>query len=205
MRLILASRSPRRLELLREHGFEPEVLIAEVDDSDLIPGQTSPGEWTSALAYLKARAITDTVLGPERERSVVIAADTMCVKGTELIGKPENREDAERIIRALMNGSHEVLTGVSIVSPSRSELFVDRAIVRVGSITPSQIDTYLNSELWHGKAGGYNLNERINGGWPITFEGDPTCVTGLPMRRVVPILRSMLTRRDDPECATMTQ
>jgi septum formation protein len=88
------------------------------------------------------------------------------------------------IIRLLENGQHEVLTGVALVDPAtgRRELFVDRARVRVGAIGGERIGEYIASGGWRGKAGGYNLAERIQEGWPIEYEGDPTTIMGLPMR-----------------------
>ncbi len=181
-RFILASRSPRRRELLARAGIGCEVVVARgVDDSDLSPGDVSPENWVASLAYLKARAVADG-LDPG-EPAVVLGADTVCVLDGEIIGQPTDREDARRIIESFEGRSHGVLTGVALVNERGEtlDLFVDRARVRVGVIGDEAIESYLDSGDWRGKAGAYNLFERLEAGWPIEFEGDETTIVGLPM------------------------
>jgi septum formation protein len=181
--LVLASRSPRRRQLLDEAGIAYTVRLAEeIDDGDLCPGHVSPENWVAALAYLKARAVAEC-LGPDALGSVVLGADTVCVQDNEIIGQPADRDDAERIIRLFAGREHEVMTGVALVDEHGVivDLFVDRARVRVGEIPDESIDAYLDTGAWRGKAGAYNLFERIEAGWPIEFEGDGTTIVGLPM------------------------
>jgi len=114
----------------------------------------------------------------------------MCLKDGRLLGQPADAADAEAMLRSLENGAHEVLTGVALlrVEPDGSrtrEVLVDRAWVRVGSIGAERIREYVASGEWRGKAGAYNLFERIDAGWPIEYSGDPTTVMGLPMRALV--------------------
>ena len=185
-RLILASRSPRRRQLLDDAGIAHTVQLAgEIDDGDLSPGSVSPENWVAALAYLKARAVAECLRGGTEHTfaSVVLGADTVCVQEGEIIGKPADRDMAERTIRLFSEAEHEVLTGVALVDDSQRivDLFVDRARVRVGLITDEQIATYLSTELWRDKAGAYNLFERIDAGWPIEYDGDGTTIVGLPM------------------------
>ena len=115
--------------------------------------------------------------------AVVLGADTAIVKDGELIGTPRDVGDAERIIRRLSGGQHEVVTGVSFLctATGRRSVYFDRARVKFGALTETQIREYLATGLWEGKAGGYNLRERLEAGWPIEFEGDPTTIMGLPM------------------------
>lgn len=181
-RLVLASRSLRRRDLLSRAGIDHEVVVAEgVDDSDLHPGEVSAASWVASLAYLKARAVVD-LLDPG-EPVVVLGADTVCVLDGEIIGQPTGRGDARRIIGAFEGRSHDVLTGVSLVDERGEslDLFVDRARVRVGDIGDEAIEAYLDSGNWRGKAGAYNLFERLEAGWPIEFDGDETTIVGLPM------------------------
>lgn len=187
-RLLLASQSPRRRELLLQHGLDHEAAHPGVDDGLLLPGLVAPESWVVALAYFKAAAAAARL--PAGEDRLVLGADTVCVKDGELIGQPRDAADAERIIRRLQDGSHEVLTGVAIlyvVSGGRPEreLFIDRARVRVGHIGDEAIRAYVASGDWRGKAGAYNLRERQEAGWPIDYEGDPTTVMGLPMRALM--------------------
>lgn len=181
-RLVLASRSPRRRQLLDEAGIAHTVRLAEeIDDGDLTPGAVSPENWVAALAYLKARAVAETL--DDGIGSVVLGADTVCVQDGMIIGQPADRAAAERTIRLFSNATHDVFTGVAMVDDQQQivDLFVDRAGVRVGTIADDQIEAYLDTEMWRGKAGAYNLFERLDAGWPIEFEGDGTTIVGLPM------------------------
>lgn len=186
-KLYLASRSPRRRELLAGAGIEHEPVSTGVDDADLTPGPVKPEQWAAALAYLKARA------GAEAARSAggtheftVLGADTVCVKDGAMIGQPGDAAEARRILRLLSGGGHEVVTGVALVGVGVGgggrAIFVDRARVRVGELGESRIDRYVASGQWRGKAGAYNLAERLADGWPIEYEGDPGTIMGLPMR-----------------------
>jgi septum formation protein len=193
-KLLLASRSPRRRELLREHGVEHEAAHPGVDDTFMQPGSVSPSQWVAALAYLKAVAGTET-LG-ERARSeewIILGADTTCVVDDTIYGTPHDENEARAMLRAMSGREHEVLTGVALVSSRSGErrIFVDRATVSLGGLTEAQIDEYVKSGEWKGKAGAYNLAERLAAGWPTKYDGDPTGIMGLPMRALLPCLRGL--------------
>ena len=198
-RLILASRSPRRQRLLTDHGLVHEAIQPSIDDGQLCRGQASPAQWVAALAYLKAAAGADC-LGPAMRGPVlVLGADTVCLKNGELIGQARDAADADRIIRSLENGSHDVFTGVALlhIRPDGSrwrEVLVDRAHVRVGPIGETRIRAYIASGDWRGKAGAYNLSERLQAGWPIQFQGDPSTIMGLPMRALIARLERIAAR-----------
>lgn len=203
-RLVLASQSPRRRELLARAGVGFEVARELVDDTHLKPGAVTPRQWASALAYLKAagaaRALGAAAEGARAAKGggrVVLGADTVVVKGEELIGKAESAAEAEGILRRLSGGEHEVVTGVALVEPGgagggagRRRVFADTARVRVGRLSDAMIGEYVSSGQWRGKAGAYNLEERVAAGWPVSWEGDPTTVMGLPMGRLMPVLRA---------------
>lgn len=183
--IYLASRSPRRSQLLREAGYPFQVIESGVDDGQLDPGSAIPAEWTISLAFLKARAAREKLTPEDRRAGVVLGADTIVVKRDHIIGQPVDAADAAHIIRLLRDGTHEVLTGCCLLWPdNRRDLFFDRAVVRVGSIPDAAIDEYIASGNWRGKAGAYNLAERQAAGWPITCEGDPATVMGLPLRKL---------------------
>ncbi|MEO0483398.1 MAG: Maf family protein [Planctomycetota bacterium] len=203
--LWLASRSPRRRELLDEAGVAHSVIeAAGVDDSELRPGRTTPASWVAALAWLKAAAGADAVA--ERGQSVILAADTLCalpglgLRG--LLGQPAHPDEARRTIRRLRQGRHEVLTGVALycMGTGVRDVFVDRAAVSWGAVSDAEIDLYVASGAWRGKAGGYNLRERIDAGWPIEFDGDPTSIMGLPMRALGPRLARFGIETTGPGC-----
>lgn len=214
--ILLASRSPRRRQLLDQWGFEHIALSPGFEDGMLTPGEVTPAQWVASLAYLKAWA---GAMLPEAKSDgghLVVGADTTCVLDGKMLGTPTSPEEAEAMIRAfaeridLPQGAsttqhagrlHEVLTGVAIVdlrcvenesaTPHTRTVFVDSARVRMGTLTDQQISEYISSGEWKGKAGGYNLAERIAAGWPITFEGDQTTIMGLPMERLSKVLREM--------------
>ncbi len=190
-RVFLASSSPRRRTLLGQAGVPFDWADPGVDDSVLSPGEVTPEQWVASLAFLKASAGIDLLpaSGPP-VRWVVLGADTMVVKGGRLIGQPRDADDARRIIESLRAGAHEVITGVALIDPRSGErtIFVDSAAVRVGPLSDAQIASYVHGGGWRGKAGAYNLDERLAEGWPIEFSGDPGTIMGLPMRRLVPLL-----------------
>ncbi|MCC6321963.1 MAG: septum formation protein Maf [Phycisphaerales bacterium] len=191
-RVLLASRSPRRRDLLASAGIAHEVIDSGVDDAHLQPGAVAADQWVAALAYLKAaaaaskRAETRPHTG-SAEPAVIIGADTIVLDDGQIIGQPRDAADAERILRRLINGSHSVLTGVAMLDAAtgRREIFTDRAEVTVGEVSDDAVAAYLRSGAWQGKAGAYNLAERLAAGWPIRFEGDPGTIMGLPMRQLV--------------------
>lgn len=190
-RLHLASRSPRRTKLLSEHGLEHDAEHPGVDDAELVRGGVGPVAWVAALAYFKAAAAIHNMkvrggAGGGRDR-LVVGADTICVQDGELFGQPKDGADAERMLRRFENAEHDVLTGVALVHTETGvrDLFVSDAKVRVGRIGDERIGEYVKSGEWRGKAGAYNLHERLEAGWPIEFTGDPTTIVGLPMKALV--------------------
>ena len=175
--------------MLADAGIEHRVHPAAVDDGELNPGDASTAQqWVVALAYLKAISSSRMIEDSGSESSVVIlGADTVCVQDGQIIGQPRDRAHARQIIDQMSGSTHEVLTGVAILDPNghRRDLFVDRSVVTVGDIADDEIESYLDSELWRGKAGAYNITERRAAGWPIEFVGDETSIVGLPLARVI--------------------
>lgn len=190
-RFILASRSPRRRLLLEEMGVAFEAAESGIDDGSLEPGACSPRQWVAALAYLKAAAVARSGAG---SGATVLGADTVCAVDGRLLGQPRDAAEAEAMIRAVEDREHEVLTGVALVSSENRTFLADVAVVRVGRIGDEAIGEYIASGNWRGKAGGYNLSERLEAGWPIEVTGDPGTVMGLPVRRLAPLLADF--RRD---------
>lgn len=190
--LILASTSPRRRQLLTEHGYAHRAAPPGVDDAPLRAApETPPHQWTAALALLKARAAAER-LGAEPMDAIILAADTIVVKNGIVLGQPMTDDDARQTLQLLDNGSHDVMTGVAILYSGQSMLFTDEAHVTVGVLGDERIERYVASGGWRGKAGAYNLMERLTDGWPITYTGDPATIMGLPMKRLAPILDRLL-------------
>lgn len=178
-RLVLASQSPRRRQLLTQAGYAFTVPTRLVDDGRLISGAVSPGDWVMALAYLKAAGASGGI-GPG---SVVLGADTVCVGEDELIGQPRDAAHAEAILRSFIGREHAVVTGVALLNPETGEreLMLDEAVVRWGDVSDEEIASYIDTGQWRGKAGAYNLRERLEAGWAIEYRGDATSIMGLPM------------------------
>lgn len=191
-RLILASQSPRRAQLLREAGFVFEQRNPPFADPDQPDPHHDPAAFVAELALRKAQSLRQTL--PAGEAVVILSADTVCVDAEgNLLGKPRDRADAERMLRLLMGGHQRVLTGVAILGASGAAAhFADEAMVRCRPVTEAQLEAALDAGGWRGKAGGYNLFDLQAAGWPLAVEGDPTTVVGLPMGRVVPLLRTRL-------------
>jgi len=185
MHLTLASVSPRRRQLLEAAGVPLDVRPSGIDDGRLSPGRCTPAEWVMALAYLKAAATARQAdLEPG---TLVVGADTVCVNDGVILGQPKDEPDAARMIRAMAGATHEVLTGVAIICPrtNRRVAFPDRSRVTVGPLTDTKIADYLATNQWRGKAGAYNIAERLEAGWPITFEGTMDSIMGLPVERLL--------------------
>ncbi|MDI1289723.1 MAG: Maf family protein, partial [bacterium] len=190
-RILLASRSPRRRAFLTESGLAHDAIHPGFDDSVLQPGGVSPDRWVAALAYLKAWA--GVALREPGHGPLVIGSDTTCIKDGMMIGTPHDAAEAGAMIRRLRSGRHEVVTGVAIIDVRTGERHIctDRALVTVGDIPDAEIDRYVGGDEWRGKAGAYNLRERITAGWPMTFSGDETTIMGLPMLRLLELLNRL--------------
>lgn len=191
--LVLASASPRRIGLLREAGFDPEVEPADVDDASIGLGPVPATDVAPALAHFKARRVAHRRRARGARSAWILAADTICERDGAVLGKPAGREEAARMIRSLDRRRHAVVTGWCLVSPAGQRwIGRDLAWIELGGIPEPELERFLDEELWRGKAGGYNLPEVVARGWPVRCEGDPQTVIGLPARRLAPLLASAL-------------
>lgn len=193
-RLHLASTSPRRRELLTSAGIQHDAAHPGLDDAQLSPGTVDPERWVMALAYLKA---SSALRSPANITApLVLGADTVVVHNGRTSSAPVDINDARRMLHEMRSSTHDVLTGVAIIDRRTGErdIFSDRAVVTVGHVSDDQIEQYLASGQWKGKAGAYNLSERLAAGWPITFRGDPGTIMGLPVAKLVDRLHAFLAR-----------
>src|ERR1044072_8491549 len=163
-KLVLASGSPRRLALLNQAGIEPDSLQpAEVDELPI------KGELPRALATRLARAKAEVALASvkideELRGSYIIAADTVVAVGRRIMPKAEMLEDAAACLRLLSGGNHRVYTGVGLVTPKES--FRQRLVetrVRFKRLSGEDLEAYLASGEWRGKAGGYAAGDAVQG------------------------------------------
>ena len=190
--LALASRSPRRRELLDGAGLAHEVIASGIDDGELSCGVVDPAHWVTALAYMKAAGGAGQWAASNPESpAVVLGADTVCVidgpGGPRVIGQPNHAGAAREVLQELAGGTHRVVTGVAMIEVGTSvrDLFVCHATVRFPAITDDDLEAYIATGRWSGKAGGYNLSERLAAGWPIEYEGDPDTIVGLPVTKLI--------------------
>ena len=190
MRLILASESPRRAELLQAAGFAFQIRAAGVDESAR-PGE-NPREHVVRLAREKAEAID--VDDPE---AVVLGSDTVVVVGRRMLGKPRNGQEAAEMLRLLSGKSHKVLTGVALRRGDERLVAVESTRVRFLPLDEQEIAWYLATREPLDKAGAY----AIQGGasrFIDHIEGSYTNVVGLPVATVYRLLLRLGWPRVDP-------
>jgi len=193
MKLILASASPRRAEILRNAGFEFDVHPAHVDETRL-PSE-SPEDYVRRLADAKARSAAEQI-GRKHTRAIIIGADTAVVVAGKLLGKPNGVEDAKRMLRLLSGRTHEVLTGVAAlrVPEGSSALHVETTRVTFLELSDSDIENYVATGEPFDKAGAYGI-QGIGGKFVREIEGCYFNVMGLPLSRVWSLVRATKSER----------
>ncbi|WP_217644073.1 Maf family protein [Granulicella pectinivorans] len=181
--IVLASGSPRRKELLAQAGLEFVVETSDVPE-DLLAGEL-PADYVSRLAEEKARAVFARRGGGED--LMVIGADTCVLSGSEILGKPANRADAERMLGALSGRTHQVLTGVAVVSEAGAQVAVEITQVTFDVIPPSEMAAYLDTDHPMDKAGAYGI-QGYAARWIPRIEGCYFNVMGLPIARTISLI-----------------
>lgn len=179
-RLVLASVSPRRREILETLGLVFEIRAADVDES-LASGE-SPYDAAERLAREKAERVSASAPG-----AVVVAADTIVVFEGRALGKPADREDAVRMLRELSGRRHEVVTGLAVARDAALRSGRDVTGVVIASMTEEEIRLYVASGEPDDKAGAYAL-QGIGGVFIERVEGSPSNVIGLPVRLLARLL-----------------
>jgi septum formation protein len=184
-RLILASGSSRRQELLAAAGFAFDVIVPNVDET--VP----PGKRGSELAISLARAKAQAVRPAEVE-AVVVGADTIVEIGNRVLGKPKGPEDATAMLRSLSGNTHSVTTGVCIITEGTEEVLSEVTQVTFNDLTDRAIQYYVSRFKPFDKAGAYAIQEWIGLIGISRIEGDYFNVVGLPINRVASILNRLL-------------
>jgi septum formation protein len=177
-KIILASNSPRRKELMTMAGFEFEVKSKNVEENH--PPETNIDEIPVHLAEKKAKAFLDEL----KENEIVIGADTIVVLNGKIYEKPEDREDAIAMLSILSGQTHEVITGVCILSKKKEISFSERTKVTFNTLSREEIEYYVDNYKPFDKAGSYACQEWIGAVAIKRFEGDYFNVVGLPINRV---------------------
>jgi len=183
-KIILASGSPRRKQLLQSAEISFEVMIAATEES--FPKELPPDEVAIHIAFNKALAVQDA-LKKESNSNVytIIAADTIVVLENEIIGKPINGGDAINILSSLAGRKHKVITGVCILSGEQKIEFAEETEVEFHELSLSQIKYYVDQYKPYDKAGAYAIQEWIGIIGIKSIKGDFYNVMGLPVSRVV--------------------
>ncbi|UCG48135.1 MAG: septum formation protein Maf [Phycisphaerales bacterium] len=183
--MILASASPRRRQLLGEAGYQFKVVIPDVDESSFSAEPVGARAYAERLALAKARSVA-----AGHADCVVIGADTVVDFGGEIIGKPADAGEAERITRKLFSGPHKVITGVAVVRLSDGIELVDSDSTTVypRRMTAEQLAGHIASGSWRDKAGAYAIREQGDE-FVERIEGSLTNVMGLPMELLGRLLR----------------
>jgi septum formation protein len=184
MKLILASQSPRRRELMSLLGLDFLVVPAVVDETPQ-PGE-SPSDYVTRLAVLKARRVGI----PQNAETVVVAADTAVVDGDQILGKPVNPLEAEVMLRQLRGRVHQVYTGIAVESNARSVSDVCDSDVPMRHFTDDELNNYIKTGDPFDKAGGYGIQHA--GFHPVgNFQGCYANVMGMPLCHLTRSLRKL--------------
>lgn len=181
--LILGSASPRRLELLAQIGIRPDrVAAADIDETP--HRDEAPRDYARRMAREKLAALQGG------DRTAVLCADTVVSVGRRILGKPQDRDEA-RFFLGLMSGRrHRVMTAVALGAPSRRAERLVESIVRFRPLDRAEIETYLDSLEWQGKAGGYAIQGRAAAFIPW-MQGSFTAIVGLPLAETATLLASI--------------
>ncbi|WP_019400046.1 MULTISPECIES: Maf-like protein [unclassified Chelatococcus] len=187
-RLILASGSPRRLALLQQAGLEPDaVLPADLDETPR-RGE-KPRDYARRLAREKAEAALAVARGREElAEAFLVSADTVISVGRRILPKAEVVDEAAQCLRLLSGRAHRVHTGICIATPAgklRERVVETR--VRFKNLSRDELESYLASGEWRGKAGGYAI-QGLAGCFVVKLVGSYTAVVGLPLQETVAIL-----------------
>ncbi|MFZ5942744.1 MAG: Maf family protein [Bacillota bacterium] len=185
MKIILASASPRRKELLNQIKIPFEVMVSNVFEGS--PGEDEPADWVQKLALEKAQTVAISA-----ENSIIIGADTIVVKDNKVLGKPESEDDAFNMLRFLSGSSHQVMTGIALVNTFTKGCITDVEIttVKFRKLQDEEVKAYVKSGEPMDKAGAYG----IQGLGALLVDGINGCyfnVVGLPLNRLSQNLKKM--------------
>lgn len=175
MKLVLASKSPRRSEILKNAGIDFTVRTADADET--IPEGTKPSDAVVFLAARKAMAV------PREADEVVIGADTVVVLDDKILGKPVDKSDAFDMIKSLSGRVHSVFTGVCAVGGTGTMTFYEETKVKFLPLTDEEISDYVNTDEPYDKAGAYGI-QGLASKFISGIDGDYFNVVGLPVSKI---------------------
>jgi len=185
-KIILASRSPRRQQLLRELGLKFDVVIKEYPET--YPEGLSGEEIAIYVAHEKASSFKNEI----SDNEIVIAADTIVWCNNKVLGKPLDFEDAKRILNEISGNTHEVITGVSLFSLSKEITFTDSTKVTFETLSEEEIHYYVEKFKPYDKAGAYGIQEWIGLIACSHIDGSYFNVVGLPVQKLYKELQNFI-------------
>jgi septum formation protein len=195
VRLILASASPRRADLLRAAGFAFETVTVDIDEG-VRPGET-PEEYVRRLAMEKSARAVDLVGVVHSRMSVTLSADTAVIVDHTILGKPGNDDEVRRMLELLSGRPHRVLTGISLRTGSVEFGAVESTTVWFTPLSQQDIDWYVGSGEGRDKAGGYAIQGLASRFIP-RVDGSYSNVVGLPVERVATLLTEIRYQAGKP-------
>jgi len=177
-RIILASRSPRRRQLLHDMGLKFDVVTRDYEES--YPENLKGEDIALYLSWQKSKSFKNEIAVNE----IVITADTIVWCDNEVLGKPVDAPDAKRMIRTLSGNTHEVITGVTLLSSLKEKTFADSTKVTFEKLTEEEIEYYIDKFKPYDKAGAYGIQEWIGIAACSRIEGSYLNVVGLPVQKL---------------------
>ncbi|KAK2579009.1 hypothetical protein KPH14_002804 [Odynerus spinipes] len=179
-RLVLASGSPRRYEIIKQLGLNVEVIPSNYDENLDRSKYNSHGEYVQDLAKFKVQEVYERLKNDTIPPSLIIGADTVVTVGETVYGKPKDESEAFRILSQLANKEHVVYTGVCLRTPKKEVNFFESTKVKFGELSEAQIRAYVKTGECLDKAGGYGV-QGIGGCLIERINGDVYTVMGMPL------------------------
>lgn len=184
MKILLASQSPRRKELLSNLGFDFEVV--KIDCEEIVPEHIKVGEAAGYLSELKASAFRNL-----EENEILLTADTVVAIDNQFLGKPQNEEDATKMLQLLSGKTHQVYTGITIKTLNNTITETDVADVEIDELTTDEIKYYIQNYQPFDKAGSYGIQEWLGMAKIKKIHGSFYTIMGLPTHLVYKILKEI--------------
>jgi len=199
--LILASQSPRRADLLTQAGIAFEAVNPKYDEPATTGLHPNPAAFAESISFRKAESLAADY--PDR---IILAADTVVAVGNELFGKPDDIDDARRILLALLGQTQQVITGVTLLHAAANRQLTrhDVTLVTMRRMSPQELDDYLLGGDWEGKAGAYGIQGQADQ-FVERCDGSYSNVVGLPMELLQIMLAEFAATLDSPSHAKQNE
>jgi len=184
-KLILASNSPRRKQLLKNENFDFEIVPSDYEEQSF-----SSDPIVTATTFAKGKAI-DVYMKIKDMNVVILSADTVVFLDGQILGKPKDEDHAFSMLKQLSNKTHSVTTGFCIKYQDKQIIDTDTTLVTFNDLSDEQIKKYIKSGLYKGKAGAYGIQD-VEFNLVKSYEGSLNNVIGLPTEKIIPLLYSII-------------